>query len=105
MYIHTQYKDEHKRTWASLRPGSIGMEVGEDYYYCPLECVRVPVSHWEWGAGLAGWLRVLGVVSAVATSHTGPSVKPSRGRLVALSVGCGSSWGSGGACTAAARLA
>lgn len=43
------------------------------------------------GGGLGGLVRALGVVSVVATSHTGPSVKPSRGRVVALSVGCGSS--------------
>lgn len=59
-------------------------------FHCPLECIQESVSHWEWG-GLGGLVRALGVVSVVATSHTGPSVKPSRGRVVALSVGCGSS--------------
>lgn len=44
-------------------------------------------------------------VSVGATSHTGPSVKPSMGRVVALSTGCGSSWAGGGALLAAARLA
>lgn len=74
-------------------------------YYCPLECIQEPVSHWEWGGELGGLVRVLGGVSVVATSHTGPSVKPSRGRVVALSVGCGSSWGCEGVWAAAARLA
>lgn len=63
------------------------------------------VSHWEWGVGLGGMVRALGGVSVVATSHTGPSVKLSKGRVVALSVGCGSSGGCEGARVAAARLA
>lgn len=50
-------------------------------------------------------MKVLGGVSVVATSHTGPSVKPSKGRLVALSVGCKSSAGCEGLLAAAARLA
>lgn len=57
------------------------------------------------GGGLGGLVMVLGGVSVVATSHTGPSVKPSRGRLVALLVGCGSSRGDDGPWAAAARLA
>ena len=49
--------------------------------------------------------KVLGGVSVGATSHTGPSVKPSKGRLVALSVGCGSSAGCEAVWPAVTRLA
>lgn len=84
-------------------------------YFCPLECVREPVSHWARvtrvtrgarGARLGGLVKVVGGVSAAAaTSHTGPSLRPSRGRLVVLSVGCGSSSGCEGTWATAARLA
>lgn len=75
--------------------------MGMDELLSTVESVR----HWDWGGGLGGLVSVLGGVSVVATSHTGPSVKPSRGRVVALSVGCMSSGGCVGRLAAAARLA
>lgn len=66
---------------------------------------RVSLSAWLFHRRVGRYRWILAWAGVEATgSHTGPSVRPSRGRLVALSVGCASSWAAGSG-WAAARLA